>query len=408
VTESGLDGSDSPSVREVPQLASGSTARALLGVVVAGAVLYIAKDILMPLAVAAVLALLLSPMANLVERFLGRLPGTLLSVVLAVGAITIASYYFTVELGNMADDLVDYSDNIADKINAIQIGAPPIIQRIEGAIEDIRQQLSKSEHKRRQPPVVQALPPPPSVSEKISPTLPILAALGQLSIVLVLLFFLLFYRADLRDRLVRISAQASVAIPPEALDTVGDSVSQYLFRLTVINFAFGAMVGASMWFLGLPRPMLWALMAFALRYIPYLGVIACGALATLVAIAVFPEWRPAIETFTSFVLIDLIISQLLEPFWIGAGVGISPVALLVSAMFWGWLWGPVGLILATPFTVCLKVAGDYLPSLNFLSILLGHDGRAPAAHAEAVAAPHLAAGIAVDDVSARGETRSAN
>ena len=372
----------------------------------AGGVLYLAKDILMPLAIAAVLALLLSPMANLAERFLGRATGTLLSVVLTVGTIAIASYYFTVELGNMADNLVDYSDNIADKINAIQLGAPPIIVRIEGAIEDIRRQLSKPEHKRHQPPVVQTLPPPPSVSEKISPTLPILAALAQLSIVLVLLFFLLFYRADLRDRLVRISAQASVPIPPEAWDTVGDSVSQYLFRLTMINLAFGAMVGTSMWLLGLPRPILWALMAFALRYVPYLGVIACALLAALVALAMFPDWRPAIETFASFVLIDLIMGQLVEPFWIGRGVGISPVALLVSAMFWGWLWGPVGLILATPFTVCLKVAGDYLPSLNFLSILFGHDSRAFESTTPAAAADQLSAGIAVDDPSARAETRS--
>jgi predicted PurR-regulated permease PerM len=117
---------------------------------------------------------------------------------------------------------------------------------------------------------------------------------------------------------------------------------------------------------------------------------------------VFPGWKPAIETFASFVLIDLVMGQLVEPFWIGYGVGISPIALLVSAIFWGWLWGPVGLILATPFTVCLKVAGDYVPSLNFLSILLGHDGAFDAT-AQAV----TTADLALDNPAAQAETRSA-
>jgi len=404
VRKNQADPSDSlAAARENPRPASAPNGRTLFGVVVAAAVLYLAKEILIPFAVAAVLALLLSPMANLAERFFGRAVGTLLPVLIAVSAITMSSYYFTVELGNVADDLVDYSDNIADKINALQLSAPPIIERIEGAVEDIQHQLSKPEHKRHQPPVVQTLPPPASVTERISPTLPILAALGQLSIVLLLLFFLLFYRSDLRDRLVRISAQASVAIPPEALDIVGYSVSRYLFRLTIINLVFGALVGVAMWLLGLPRPLLWGLMAFGLRYVPYLGVISSATLATLVAVAVFPDWKPAIETFASFVVIDLVMGQLVEPFWIGHGVGISPIALLVSAIFWGWLWGPVGLILATPFTVCLKVAGDYVPSLNFLSILLGHDGGASEETAQAVAT----ADIAADSAAAQAKRRSA-
>jgi predicted PurR-regulated permease PerM len=392
---------DSQAARENSRPASASNGRALLGVVVAAAVLYVAKDILIPFALAAMLALLLSPMANLTERFMGRTLGTALPVLLAVGAITMSSYYFTVELSGVADDLVDYSDNIADKINALQLSAPPIIRRIEGAVEEIQHQVSKPEHKRHQPPVVQSLPPP-SVTDKISPTLQVLAAFAQLSIVLLLLFFLLFYRSDLRDRLVRILAQASVVIPPEALDTLGYSVSQYLFRLTIINLAFGAWVGVAVWFLGLPRPILWGVMAFGLRYVPYLGVISSAALATLVAVAVFPGWKPAIETFASFVLIDLVMGQLVEPFWIGHGVGISPIALLVSAIFWGWLWGPVGLILATPFTVCLKVAGDYVPSLNFLSILLGHDGASDTT-GQAV----TTADLAVDNPTAHAETRSA-
>jgi predicted PurR-regulated permease PerM len=402
VRENQADRPDSLSARENSRPAAASNGRTLLGVVVAATVLYVAKDILIPFAFAAVLALLLSPMANLTERFMGRTLGTLLPVLLAVGAITMSSYYFTVELSSVADDLVDYSDNIAGKINALQLSAPPIIQRIEGAVEDIQHQLSKPERKRHQPPVVQTLPPPASVTDKISPTLPILAAFAQVSIVLVLLFFLLFYRSDLRDRLVRILAQASVVIPPEALDTVGYSVSQYLFRLTIINLAFGALVGVAVWLLGLPRPILWGVMAFGLRYVPYLGVISSATLATLVAVAVFPGWKPAIETFASFVLIDLVMGQLVEPFWIGYGVGISPIALLVSAIFWGWLWGPVGLILATPFTVCLKVAGDYVPSLNFLSILLGHDGAFDAT-AQAV----TTADLALDNPAAQAETRSA-
>src|SRR5262249_26107425 len=141
----------------------------------------------------------------------------------------------------------------------------------------------------------------------------------------------------------------------------------------LINFGFGVTVGLTMWLLGLPNPEFWGGLAFVLRFIPYLGALSSAILPTLVAFAVFPGWIKSIEVLASFIVFDQIAAQFVEPFLIGNGIGVSPVALLFSAMYWTWLWGVPGLLLATPFTACLKVAGDYIPPLGFLAILLGSD-----------------------------------
>jgi hypothetical protein len=191
--------------------------------------------------------------------------------------------------------------------------------------------------------------------------------------VMVLMFFLLYDRVGLRDRLVRLAVRARVNVASQALDTAGYQVSRYLLYYSLINLGFGIAVALVCWVFGLERPELWGALSFFLRFIPYIGAITSGVLPTLVALAIFPGWLRAIGILLSYTVLDQVIAQFIEPFVIGAGVGVSPVALLVSAIFWAWLWGPIGLVLSTPFTVCLKVAGDYIPSLGFFSILLGED-----------------------------------
>jgi methanogenic corrinoid protein MtbC1 len=152
-------------------------------------------------------------------------------------------------------------------------------------------------------------------------------------------------------------------------------VGHYLLLFTLTNLGYGVAIGIVVWLLGLPNPAFWGGLAFLLRFIPYVGVLIAAALPTIVAFAMFPTWTRSLEVAGSFIIIDQVVAQLVEPFVIGHGIGLSPLALLVSAMFWAWLWGLPGLLMATPLTACLKVAGDFIPGLGVLTILLGADRK---------------------------------
>jgi methanogenic corrinoid protein MtbC1 len=214
-----------------------------------------------------------------------------------------------------------------------------------------------------------------STLDALKQTLPVATGFGEGLLVIVLLFFLLYGRRDLRDRFVRLAARGRITIAAQAMETAADTVGRYLLLFGLINLGFGVCTGLTVWLLGLPNPEFWGGLAFLLRFIPYVGALSSAILPTLVAFAVFPGWSKSFEVLGSFVVFDQIAAQFVEPFLIGRGIGVSPVALLISAMYWAWLWGVPGLLLATPLTACLKVAGDYIPPLGFLAVLLGADSR---------------------------------
>lgn len=346
--------------------------RHVVGLLVAAVVFYIARSILIPLAIASILTVILSPVAARLERHAGRTLSAALLVLLSVAMVGGATYFFTAELTGVASEVSGYSENISRKIQALRNIAPSSLAQVEQLIHNIRRELEGPPTKSKVP-VVQTLPPPKSWTEQLSPTLPVLGGLFQLFMVIVLMFFLLYDRSSLRDRMVRLAARARLPVATRALDEAAERVSRYLLLYSLINFGFGVAVGILCWAMGLERPLLWGTLAFLLRYIPYIGAITGAVLPTLVALAVFPGWWPALLILGIYTGIDQFTAEFIEPFVIGKGVGVSPVALLTSAIFWAWLWGPVGLVLSTPFTVCLKVAGDHIPSLGFFSILFGED-----------------------------------
>jgi predicted PurR-regulated permease PerM/methylmalonyl-CoA mutase cobalamin-binding subunit len=349
-------------------------ARPLLGIIVATAVLYFAKDILMPLAMAAILAVIFSPVASRLETLIGRFASCVLVVATAVFAIAALSYFLAVQLTAVAVGVTDHSENIARKINAVQGATPEWLARLESGVNNIEQQLHQVQPRpKRSPTVVQAPAGGSTVDQVLKPVIPILSDLTDGLLIIVLFFFLLYGREDLRYRLVRLTARIRVTLAAEAIATAGSTVSQYLLLFSLVNFGYGSSIAIVMWVLGLPNPIFWGALAFLLRFIPYVGALISAVLPTLVAFAVFPDWSRTLEVFAAFVVLDQVASQFIEPVLIGHGIGLSPLALLVSAMFWAWLWGLPGLLLATPLTSCLKVAGDYIPALNFLSILLGAD-----------------------------------
>jgi methanogenic corrinoid protein MtbC1 len=183
----------------------------------------------------------------------------------------------------------------------------------------------------------------------------------------------LYERKTLRARFVRLAARARIAIAAEAIDTAGEVVSHYLLLYSMLNLGFGIAVGFITFFFKLPYPWFWGLLAFILRFVPYVGATASALLPTLVAFAVSPGWGVTLEVLGSFIVMDQFMAQFIEPIIIGHGIGVSSVALLISALYWAWLWGPAGLLLSVPLTVCLKVSGDFVPALNFFSVLLGSD-----------------------------------
>ena len=357
---------------------TGGSAKGVIAVIVAIAVLYVAKDILLPLAIAALLAVVFTPIASRLERFVGRFASSALIVIAVVSSLVALGYFLTVQLTSVAVEMTEYSDNIAAKLAKLETSTPEWLQRIESGIKDVQVQVQNASPRlprARPPTIVQAQVVAPTASDVLKPALPILGGIAEGLLIIVLFFFLLYGRRDLRDRLIRLAARARIPVAAEAIETAGYTVGHYLLLFTLTNLGYGVAIGIVVWLLGLPNPAFWGGLAFLLRFIPYVGVLISALLPTLVAFAVFPGWRASLEVVAAFILLDQVVAQFVEPFVIGRGIGVSPLALLVSAMFWAWLWGLPGLLMATPLTACIKVAGDFIPGLGVLTILLGADRK---------------------------------
>jgi predicted PurR-regulated permease PerM/methanogenic corrinoid protein MtbC1 len=341
--------------------------------IIATGAFYLAKPVLLPLALATILSVVFSPVASRLERYVGRLLSAALVVLVVIGAISAMGYFLTIELADVADRVSEYSDNIGNKLAALEKNTPPWIQHIKEAVSDVQRRVQSANPPPRQQRTVMALPVPAPLSDSLKPVLPIIDGLVNTLLIIMLMFFLLYSRKDLRDRFVRLAARARVPVAAQAIETAGNTVGHYLLLFSIINLGYGIATGTVAWLVGLPSPASWGLIGFMLRFIPYVGAICSAILPALVAFALFPGWSSALEILGSFVILDQVAAQFAEPFIIGHGIDVSPVALLVSAMYWSWLWGIPGLLLATPLTACLKVAGDYVAPLGFLAILLGAD-----------------------------------
>ena len=345
----------------------------ILAISFATAVLYFARDILLPLAMATMLSVIFSPVAWRIEKLIGRLAASIVVVLGAVALVGAIGYFLTTELTAVADQLTDYTPNIAAKLTAIQKNTPSSLQRIQRAIESVEKEVERSAPKTSvKSHAVQAIPQS-SLGDNLKPFVPVLSGLIDFLLIVVLFFFLLYSRHDLRDRIVRLAARAQISVASQAIETAGRTVSRYLILFSLTNLGFGVATGLVCWIVGLPNPELWGLLGFLFRYVPYVGALMAALMPTLVAFAVFPGWDKTIEVLVAFIAIDQIAAQIIEPFMVGRGIGISPVALLISAMYWSWIWGPAGLLLATPLTACIKVLGDYVPAFSFFSILLGSE-----------------------------------
>ncbi len=202
---------------------------------------------------------------------------------------------------------------------------------------------------------------------------PVLAPLGNMAVVAILVIFMLIQREDLRNRVIRLIGDAHLRLTTQAIDDASKRVSHYLLMQLIINASYGVAIAVGLSLIGLPNAILWGLLAGLLRFIPYVGPVIGTAMPLLLSLAVFEGWTRPLLVLGWIVALEIVSSNVMEPWLYGAGTGVSPLAIIVSAVFWTWLWGGMGLVLSTPITVCLTVIGRYVPQFRFLYVLLGDE-----------------------------------
>lgn len=350
----------------------------LLTVLIVLAVLYFARSVFIPLSLAVLLAFLLGPLVIRLRHLgLGRVLSALSVVLLSFLLVGVMGTLMGSQMADLAHKLPEYQQNVHHKIQSLRTSGGGLVNRFTKVVHEITDALT--------PP----LPPvstqpgtekPVPVEIRRSPFSPfdlaqkvlgsVLGTALTAAIVIVFVLFMLIEREDLRDRLIRLGGAGRVNLTTKVLDDAAHRVSRYLLAQMVINMAFGVLAGCGLYLLRIPNPFLWAILAALLRYIPYLGIWIAATMPALLALAVDPGWMMVPAIFVLYFGIDLLAYNFAEPFLYGTSTGISPLGILVAAVFWTWLWGPVGLLLATPLTVCVVVIGQHVPNLEFLSVLL--------------------------------------
>jgi predicted PurR-regulated permease PerM len=352
----------------------------LLTVVIVGAVLYFAREVFIPFALAFLLAFLLAPLATRLRHWgLGRAPSAILVVHVFFAVIAVLGFVMASQMTDVAHKLPGYQQNIREKLHSVQISGGGLIERATRVIHGLTAELTPAAPSGSRTPSGEEKPVPVEIRKApFSPLQFLRSILGSLLsivvtalIIIVFVIFMLIQKEDLRDRLIRLIGAGRVNVTTQALDDAASRLSHYLLAQAGINMAFGILAGWVLYFIGVPNPVLWGLAAALLRYIPYLGIWVAACLPAMMAFAVEPGWVKVPIIFGTYLGIDLLMYNFAEPFLYGNTTGISPIAILIAAVFWTWLWGPVGLFLSTPLTVCLVVIGRYVPSMEFLSILLG-------------------------------------
>ena len=363
-------------------------------------ILYVGREVLIPLALAAMLTFLLTPLVSRIERFIGRIAAVLLAVAMLFGLIGGTGYLLTQQLIDLAAKLPNYQANIQTKLRSMQMPATGVLGRFTHSVNQLQKELptvaeptagttegTPGDRARAAAPSPTPLPVRVIETNSALPRFLQNAATGVLhplttaGLVLLLVVFMLLKREDLRGRLIRLIGQARISATTRALDDAGQRVARYLIMQFLINVGFGFSIAVGLYFIGLPNAILWGAFAALMRFVPYVGAWIAAAVPLVLSFATSTTWLAPVLVLALFVALELVNANVLEPWLYGASTGVSSVALIIAAVFWTWLWGPVGLLLSTPLTVCLAVMGRHVPKLQFLSVLLSEE-QALAPHEE--------------------------
>lgn len=343
------------------------------GFVLVVAVLYWAQAVLVPVALALLITFVLSPLTVFLQRWIGRLPAVVVVVALVFTILGLAGWGVARQMSHLAGDLPRFRANIQQKIADIR-GASRggSVEQVQETVNEIQKQIAGPEApsgNAREPVIVQ--------SQQVSsltdfPSLlgPAVGPLSTAGFVITLVIFMLLEREELRGRVIGLVGSGHLAVTTKAFDEAASRVSRQLLMQTLVNTAYGVAIGAGLWIIGVPYALVWAALGAALRFVPYLGPIAAAVGPILIALAALPGWTRPLSVVGLFVGVELFTNLVLETVLYAGAAGVSQVALLVAVAAWTWLWGSMGLLLATPLTVCLVVLGKHVPGLEFLSTLM--------------------------------------
>ncbi|MEA2897732.1 MAG: hypothetical protein QOJ84_3347 [Bradyrhizobium sp.] len=359
----------------------------ILAIIVAA--LYFTRDILVPIALAVLLSVLLAPLVRILQR--RRLPRWLAVMCTVVGALAVALSLATmvmIEVNQLVSDLPRYQATLASKVHNLRDALPTagLLKNASSMLKDLDRELSTKDDKRvpapreslsqdrgkTSPIPVEVHQPDPGASEALVAMLrPLAAPFTTTGIVVIFLTFFLFQREDLRDRFIRLAGSGDLERTTAALDDAGRRLGRLFATQLVLNAIFGVVIGLGLAVIGVPNASLWGLLAMILRFVPYIGAVLAAALPIALAAAVGDGWTMTLWTIALFAVVEPLTGQIVEPLVCGRSAGLSPVAIVVSAAFWTWLWGPLGLLLSTPLTLCLVVLARHVDKLQFIDIMLG-------------------------------------
>ena len=343
------------------------------GVVLLTGALWVARSVLIPVALAILLTFILTPLVVALQR--RGLPRTyavllvaLLTLVTVVGGVASLSR----QLHSLAEELPTHQDNIAHKLKDLQGTGPGVFERLSKMFEDIGADLRPVTDERRRIQNVRVIESK-STGLSLLPMVagPLISVIGSVSLVFALTVSMLFKREDLRDRMISLIGQGSLTSTTRALDEGTLRISRYLILQLMLNTGFGFLFGLGLAIIGVPYALLWGFLAAVLRFIPFVGTWLGGAFPLLISVATSDGWLQPVLVVVLLVSLGVTVNNVLEPLLVSRSTGVSPIALVVAAAFWTWLWGPIGLVLSTPMTVSLAVIGKYVPQLQFLDVMLG-------------------------------------
>jgi len=365
---------------ELPGL-QGLTTLAVAVVVVAA--LYLAREVLVPITLSILLSFVLAPLVALLRRVgLPRVPAVVMAVLVALGILLLLAGVIGSQVASLAGDVPRYAATIEHKVDTVRSYTTGRVAAITASLgrqgtaspaaPKAKTAPAGSPADAPKPVLVEVHPPDPTPMDIATRVLsPILSPLATMGIVLLVAVFILMQQEDLRDRMIRLFGSSDLHRTTAAMDDAAARLSKYFLTQLALNAAFGVVIGLGLLIVGVPNPVLWGIIAALMRFIPYVGAIGSAILPIAMAAAVDPGWTMVLLTVALFLVVELVTGQVVEPLVYGHSTGLSPVSVVVAAIFWAWLWGPVGLILSMPLTLCLVVLGRHIDRLEFIDVLLG-------------------------------------
>ncbi|MGD0532636.1 MAG: AI-2E family transporter [Methyloceanibacter sp.] len=373
---------------------SSSEARgaALQGLLIAAILitgLYVGREVLVPLALAILMSFVLTPIFLLLRRLkVPRVIGVAIVVTLAFALIFFLGWLMAQQATQLAENLPRYQQVLTNKINALRYSAAssPVLEKATDALNGLQRELTNPQPEHAAEPslappvganpdkpipveVREPAPQPLELFQRIAGT--VLPPLVTAGIVILFVIFILLQREDLRDRAIRLLGASDMQRTTSAMNDAAERLSKYFLSQVLINSAYGIFIALGLWLIGVPSPLVWGILAMLMRFVPYVGAFIAAAFPLILAAAVAPGWATFLLTFTLYLVSELTMGQVVEPLVYGHGTGVSPIAVVLSTVFWAWLWGPLGLLLAMPLTVCLVVLGRHVEGFNFFEVLLG-------------------------------------